>query len=388
MDLPLGNLFNRALNTAAKASNLPAIENETQNLVQSALTDLNIVRSRVRDLALFSPNETLHDIATKDLLYLFVPFTLAEVENRARAAELEERVAHISRAQVYLKEYLSYLENYEIIPTPEKELYGKKTSSMTDPAKRRELKIKQYQKEKELRGTIEAMRKRRYQGSGQPSSDLELIASLLPTYPADAHSALEAEDSETEEILRTATSMLFRLTYAQAQTSLESLEQEYDLLKSRPPPPEPSGDTRQRQDKAQEQDDMWRLDSVPRDGTDGKGPLLDPQGKPLRPFTILPSGASDRVRLQAQVFQPDHRLPTMSIDEYLEIEQQRGNVITGGGSASESKLTTSEQLQLDSEKDGTAFGEQRAEEKRQKDEKWAQYSDTHPKGAGNTMNRG
>lgn len=55
--------------------------------------------------------------------------------------------------------------------------------------------------------------------------------------------------------------------------------------------------------------------------------------KPLQPFTILPSGAGgdDRTRLRGQVFQPDHRLPTMTIDEYLEIERQRGNILTGGG---------------------------------------------------------
>ena len=56
--------------------------------------------------------------------------------------------------------------------------------------------------------------------------------------------------------------------------------------------------------------------------------------------------------------------------------------------ASENKLTTSEQLQLDSEMDGTTFGEEKEEQKRVKDEKWAQYTDTPPKGAGNTMNRG
>jgi immunoglobulin-binding protein 1 len=54
--------------------------------------------------------------------------------------------------------------------------------------------------------------------------------------------------------------------------------------------------------------------------------------QPLQPFTILPSGAAaDRTRLREQVFQPDYRLPTMTIDEYLEIEQQRGNILTGGG---------------------------------------------------------
>lgn len=55
---------------------------------------------------------------------------------------------------------------------------------------------------------------------------------------------------------------------------------------------------------------------------------------------------------------------------------------------SESQPTTSEQLALDSEMDGTAFGEEKAEQKRQKDENWARYTDTHAKGTGNTMNRG
>lgn len=60
-------------------------------------------------------------------------------------------------------------------------------------------------------------------------------------------------------------------------------------------------------------------------------PSSDNKLQPLRPFTILPSDAGQRARLQAEVFGPDYRLPTMSVDEYLEIERQRGNIITGGG---------------------------------------------------------
>ncbi len=60
------------------------------------------------------------------------------------------------------------------------------------------------------------------------------------------------------------------------------------------------------------------------------GPQLN-ISQPLRPFTILPSDAGERARLQSQVFGPGHRLPTMSIDEYLEIERRNGNILTGGG---------------------------------------------------------
>ena len=114
----------------------------------------------------------------------------------------------------------------------------------------------------------------------EPSSDFELIASLLPTYSA-AQSTLESEeDEEAEDVLREATLLLFRLTYTQAQSQLESLEQELELLRSMPPPPLSSEDSRQRQANPKDQDDMWRLDAPrPTGGPDGKGPLLDPSGK-------------------------------------------------------------------------------------------------------------
>lgn len=38
--------------------------------------------------------------------------------------------------------------------------------------------------------------------------------------------------------------------------------------------------------------------------------------------------------------------------------------------------------------DGTLEGEEKAEQKRAEDEKWAQFTDANPRGAGNTMNRG
>lgn len=56
-------------------------------------------------------------------------------------------------------------------------------------------------------------------------------------------------------------------------------------------------------------------------------PLLSSDGKPLRPFTLL----DNREKLKGQVFGPGHRLPTMTIDEYLEEEQKRGNILSGGG---------------------------------------------------------
>ncbi|KAG6833069.1 hypothetical protein H0H87_011813 [Tephrocybe sp. NHM501043] len=396
MSVPLPTLFARSLSTASKASNLPTIDDSTQELVQSSLKDLTTLSSRIAGLSLFSPNETLEDISTADLIYLLVPYILSEVRGRVRTTNREERIVVLKQTQKDLRSFLSYLDNYEIVPSEERALHDRRASAIADPAKRREVKIKQYQKEKGLRARIETVRKRRGQIplSDTTPTDFDLIASLLPSKSFIKPSLDDDDDinSETDDALREATMVILRLKYAQSHSQLERMDQELELLSNAPPtPPRP---TRQEADdrrgRGRESDkDMWKLDE-PRSslGLDGKGPLLDPSGKPLRPFTILPAGATDRAQLQSQVFGPSHRLPTMSIDEYLQIEQERGKFISGGGPASEAAPTSSEQLALDAEMEGTLEGEQKSEEKRLKDENWARYTDENPKGAGNTMNRG
>ena len=79
----------------------------------------------------------------------------AELQGRVKAIERDIRMAHLGTAQRYLKSFLEMLEQYEVVPTTERELYELRSGSVKDPAKRRELKIKQYQKEKELRTRIE-----------------------------------------------------------------------------------------------------------------------------------------------------------------------------------------------------------------------------------------
>ncbi|GLB34717.1 putative serine threonine protein phosphatase PP2A-associated protein [Lyophyllum shimeji] len=390
MSVPLPALFSRSLSNASKALNLPTIDDSTQELVRSSLTDLATLSSRIAGLSLFSPNETLDDISTTDLIYLLVPYVQSVVRGRVRTTEREERIEVLKQTQKDLRSFLSSLGNYDVVPEEERALYQRNASTVTDPVKRRELKIKQYQKGKDLRVRIEAVRKRRGQVllSDATPTDLDLIASLLPSATNDE----DELDSDMDEILREATLLLLRLSYAQSHAQLESTEQELELLSKAPPtpPPRTPPEAEDRRRNARERDDdMWRLDAPPPSlGPDGKGPLLDPSGKPLRPFTILPSNAADRARLQAGVFGPGYRLPTMSIDEYLQIERERGNIITGGGPASEAAPTSSEQLALEAEMDGTLEGERKAEEKRQKDENWARFTDENPRGAGNTMNRG
>jgi hypothetical protein len=58
------------------------------------------VHNRIRGLSLFSPNETLDDISTKNLVYLTLPYVLAEVENRVRTTERSDRMDTLTRVIV------------------------------------------------------------------------------------------------------------------------------------------------------------------------------------------------------------------------------------------------------------------------------------------------
>ena len=102
------------------------------------------------------------------------------------------------------------------------------------------------------------------------------------------------------------------------------------------------------------------------------GPILSKEGKPLQPFTLLDS----RQRLQEGVFRPDHSLPTMTIDEYLNEEKKRGGMIDGGGEQSGRTAVVDEDNMV------------RADAETLEAREWDEFTEANPKGSGNTMNRG
>lgn len=87
-----------------------------------------------------------------------------------------------------------------------------------------------------------------------------------------------------------------------------------------------------------------------------------------RPFTLLRTRRED---IKASVFRPGHSLPTMTIDEYLELERQRGGILEGGAQEEE------EETMVDSDDEG----------ERQRRIRMDEHRDDHRRGSGNTYNR-
>lgn len=191
--------------------------------------------------------------------------------------------------------------------------------------------------------------------------------------------------NEEEKETRTATLDLLSLLHDLTLSAQSNNAMELELLSHAP---EPSQGPLQDPTKSREEDNTWRLDRPP--GSYKPRNLISGGGKVLRPFTILPSTAamSDKARLQSEVFRSSHRLPTMTIDEYLAEEDARGNIIRGGGQASYDAPTESELLELAAEDDGTVGAAEAEEKKRAKEENWARFTDENKKGEGNTLNRG
>jgi len=107
-------------------------------------------------------------------------------------------------------------------------------------------------------------------------------------------------------------------------------------------------------------------------GLGGKGPLLDNSGKPLQPFTLT----GKRAQLKDGVFRPDHSLPTMSIDEYLEEEKRRGGILNSNDG------TNGQTVEFDED------NEAHVDAATIKAREWDEFVESNPKGAGNTINRG
>jgi immunoglobulin-binding protein 1 len=180
----------------------------------------------------------------------------------------------------------------------------------------------------------------------------------------------EADDAVARELWTTE----IRLAVVEAFKSIDMINTELRMLAQAPPPSLRSGegesDARQR--GRERSDYSERLDPPLSQLAPNSGPLLDRQGRPQRLFTIV----DKRTQLQQGVFRPDHNLPTMSIDEYLDEERRRGGIIEGGGEASGRRPQVDED---DMDK---------ADEETIKAREWDEFKEANPRGSGNTLNQG
>ncbi|KAI9789723.1 MAG: hypothetical protein M1835_001487 [Candelina submexicana] len=322
-----------------------------QENLKVAINTYEECRQLADQISLFSHNESLDDISSADLRYLLIDYHLAQLILKSIASDRRDV---LPRAREQFESFLELLDIYGILSKGDRKLHEQyldapssfSTISTSNAALRRESKIARFTEEKDLKKKLEH----------------------LDQNPA----ALQNDDALLREIHLTNVKLCTHLTFQ----SLESISQEIHILALAPPTP--IARTLGPDDRMLNGQTMKpysnRLDNpLSQLVAGGKGgPILSKDGKPLQPFTLLDS----RQRLQQRVFKSGHNLPTMTIDEYLEEEKRRGGIIEGGGEQSELRPEPDED-NLD-----------KADEETMKARDWDDFTESNPKGSGNTLNRG
>ncbi|KAL9104554.1 MAG: hypothetical protein Q9163_000528 [Psora crenata] len=341
------SLRNLLTTAKSKAKDLESFTSTTDTAYQEELRAAIDCLERCRQIAdrisLFSPNETLEDIASTDIHLILKD----SAPNRKQI---------LRRAQEAYARYLHLLDTYLLLSKSDSELYeryiedtdGFSLIQTSDAATRRNIKISRFRQEKDLKQKLEHL--------------------------AQNPGALQSDDNVLRELFLAEVELSTHQTFQ----TLDMIAQEFKTLALKPstPPPGPTereADYRERNGLQQDTHSDRLAHSLSQLYQNRfAGPLLSKDGKPLQPFTLLDS----RQRLQNGVFKPDHALPTMTIDEYLAEEKRRGGIIDGGG---EQSGPSAEPNEDDMEK---------ADIETMKARGWDDFTEANPKGSGNTINRG
>lgn len=365
--------------TLSAAFELASSHNAASEKVLQMLSDV----ARTADaLSVISPNDRLDEISTPALRMFLIPSLQADVQTRARIDPAEDRVtqrrkqvdASIGAARTFFAMVRRHSALPDSVVTLLRPYMTKDAQQPMAPADKRMFKIQVLKLEKAAQARLVAFRDA-YRHRPTPPADVFYDPLLESGADDDDDTEMVPVVSATLEVppvahLRSYLMLLIVLHALRTANALESLLQEKELLQAPPMPEAPDAPT----------DTTWRLDpSWTSPASDA--PLLSESGRPLRPFTIIPK----REQLKSEVFRPSHRLPTMSIDEYLEEETRRGRILP---STDKDAPTPRAQRQVESEQDGTRTADEAEEAARQEAIYWDAYTESHRRGEGNTMNRG
>ncbi|KAI8145108.1 TAP42-like protein [Fennellomyces sp. T-0311] len=341
-NLTLGELFlsGKRILTELEETALASIDPQYQAKVRDGLNRLERANQLVQVLAVFSSNEIVDDVNTEDLQYLLIPIFLGDLTLKVTDPNLKRRLI-LESAKNYFDTYLNMCEEYQLIRPEELRMYKNKQENAPvrlSAGQQRQQKIDQFKREKAVENQIKELRTRLDESTKEQS---------------------DWDDMERDLVLSTV-----QLYIIKALQHLTSVEQELVMVKEMEAMAE---DRRRMPEQRTEQPD--RRIPPPTWGRDK--PLLSKEGRPLQPFVIT----NRREDIAKQVFRPGHSLPTMTIDQYLEQEEERGNIIRGGYSPPEKEeIDDNDHEALDADV--------------MKKREWDEFVEANPKGWGNRGNKG
>ncbi|KAF9202929.1 hypothetical protein BGZ49_006965 [Haplosporangium sp. Z 27] len=346
-DASLAQIFQKAesLYLDIQNSSLSSTSDEFQSKVNDSIKGFERSATMVRQLGIFSENEFMEDISTKDLRFLLTDYYLGELFLK----RVQDRFSNLTTSKEYFDHFILQCETHDILTAQDKKYLEQiTTDAPRDAATRRGEKIARFKREKEMKNQIEEFNK--------------ILGTKSSGYEGELSSEIEDQCRDF---------VLLHLQYAIFQTmeQLVGIQQELPMLKQM-----------EERKAAQSSSDSRISGRANEDSRDARvddsriwnatGPLMDPQGRPLRPFVIT----NKRTEMMAGVFRPGHSLPTMSIEEYLDREIERGNFLSGG-------------TEEPKKKEADDNDEEAINAETIKARNWDDFKDDNPKGWGNKGGR-
>ncbi|KAK9237761.1 TAP42-like protein [Lipomyces kononenkoae] len=338
-----------------------------QNTLKQAISSFESTKLKSEHLSLFSANESVEDIATNDLPYLAIDYYLATLTDKTYTDSLPARKPLALKSKGLYLSFLTLCDSYGLLDKDAARLLHAileapidtpifstaHARGFSDPGAQRMARIAKFKREKAIETQVKELRARHLAKTDDDDDDQdeddsddevarELYLKQIALFVERSFDALQALDSELEI-----------LTFAAARPAVK--------VEERPEPPVDSS-------VSKKDDYSERLDAPLRNTQS----ILSSEGKVNRPFTIV----SSREQIKKNVFKPDYVLPTMTIDEYLEEERKRGNIIEGGGPESAKNVEKDEDDEEDNDKETYRLRH------------WDEFVEANPRGSGNTLNRG
>ncbi|KAL6508306.1 PP2A regulatory subunit tap46 [Orobanche hederae] len=390
MSLPV--LFEQA----RKIHQSDADSSADQDTVRKGCELLKKCEEMIGKLGLFSANETKDDISTAKLKYLLVPYYLGEI---AEKIAQEDRIQVLKASQAKLKEFISFCETMELVPEEELESSGRARGNTF--ADRRAQKIARFKRQKAAESKLLEIRERK-ERRGRSTK-----ASALSTPVELGEEDMEDDDGEEE---REAWLTTISLALCKAFDLLEMLKKEEEMLSAIKERRSQEGDSEfsQSLDERSKKAEAWHRGAATRaqfskpaapitcaafaqDVLEGRTRVSQGHEHQHQPMIFGPASligknpTSEREKMAAQVFQPHHRLPTMSIEEagLKEMEimnkwQERNVKLMEEANSSwhkDNRLLSRPGEDDDDEDDG--------DDAQEKARAWDDWKDDNPRGAGN-----
>ncbi|XP_072961866.1 PP2A regulatory subunit TAP46 [Typha angustifolia] len=378
MTLPA--LFEQARQIHSMASESSADEETLRKGIEA----LRRCDEMVSKLGLFSSNETKDEVSTANLKYLLVPFYLGELTEKVAQ---EDRISILKSSQDQLKEFISICEALELIPEEELEISGQGGADTF--ATRRAKKIARFKRQKAAEAKLQEIKERKERRGRS------LRAAALST-PIEAGEEDSLEDDGEEE--REAWLTTISLAICKAFDLLDMLKKEEEMLLS--VKDEDNEFAREMLDERTKKAEAWHRNSASRapffkpvepitcatfaqDVIEGRANVSQAHDHKHQPLIFGPASlvggrlTSERERMAAQVFQPGHRLPTMSIEEAGLREMEMMN------KWQERNAKLVEEANSSWHKDGSRSAEEDEEAAEEKARAWDDWKDDNPRGAGN-----